>query len=135
MRGKDAAQFFNQSLFRITPAYAGKSHQLHKLFKLHRDHPRLCGEKLELYVDLFHDKGSPPPMRGKVIKIIQTSCSWRITPAYAGKSLLEQEIYDTNTDHPRLCGEKSLTVDKTPFVLGSPPPMRGKVETQNLLTT
>ena len=66
-------------------------------------------------------------MRGKVIKIIQTSCSWRITPAYAGKSLLEQEIYDTNTDHPRLCGEKSLTVDKTPFVLGSPPPMRGKV--------
>ena len=74
-------------------------------------------------------------MRGKVIKIIQTSCSWRITPAYAGKSLLEQEIYDTNTDHPRLCGEKSLTVDKTPFVLGSPPPMRGKVETQNILTT
>ncbi len=33
-----------------------------------------------------------------------------------------------NGDHPRLCGEKFSASYIRSFVLGSPPPMRGKVE-------
>ena len=29
----------------ITPAYAGKSHELRRLTVRSRDHPRVCGEK------------------------------------------------------------------------------------------
>ena len=45
MRGKVSGCFFVEYLFRITPAYAGKSPQVHFKFELKR--------------------GSPPPMRGK----------------------------------------------------------------------
>ena len=46
MRGKVNIQEYNETLDRITPAYAGKS-RFHLILKLSpRDHPRLCGEKL-----------------------------------------------------------------------------------------
>ena len=66
MRGKGVSGFSLTSVYRITPAYAGKSAALSHKLRLGGDHPRLCGEKFKNYVDLFHDKGSPPPMRGKV---------------------------------------------------------------------
>ena len=34
-------------------------------------------------------------------------------------------------DHPRLCGEKTLTVPNVPADEGSPPPMRGKGDFTN----
>ena len=33
-------------------------------------------------------------------------------------------------DHPRLCGEKSPYLAQAPITEGSPPPMRGKVNSQ-----
>ena len=50
-----------------------------------------------------------------------------ITPAYAGKRLLEALEKIRNQDHPRVCGEKSLGLSLAFQVLGSPPRMRGKV--------
>ena len=38
-------------------------------------------------------------------------------------------------DHPRLCGEKALTVSTMLFQIGSPPPMRGKVIAMNTTQT
>ena len=107
MRGKVRAVHILRCNGGITPAYAGKSLR------------RNLVKQLNL--------GSPPPMRGKDTSGgILISCR-RITPAYAGKSLDMLGTGYRNRDHPRLCGEKFLTVDKTPLVLGSPPPMRGKV--------
>ncbi len=51
-------------------------------------------------------KGSPPPMRGKVILNHLEPLSRRITPAYAGKSRKSPKLRH--------------------FHRGSPPPMRGK---------
>ena len=50
------------------------------------DHPRLCGEKTTIWTKLITGTGSPPPMRGKDIKIFKSIALFRITPAYAGKS-------------------------------------------------
>ena len=50
--------------------------------------------------------GSPPPMRGKVVHDSDCLDTGRITPAYAGKSLLWLEQPVAFQDHPRLCGEK-----------------------------
>ena len=99
MRGKDGAITVVWEYFRITPAYAGKSEALASNpdaqedhprrcgCRFEWDHPRLCGEKFRIFCVKFFNKGSPPPMRGKVSGISSRLYESRITPAYAGKRL------------------------------------------------
>ena len=51
----------------------------------------------------------------------------RITPAYAGKRPGKTCFPGFPWDHPRLCGEKFDSWGALIWILGSPPPMRGKV--------
>ena len=67
-------------------------------------------------------------MRGKGLAAIQTDGSLRITPAYAGKRRSRHLSSALSWDHPRLCGEKLYEGGKNPCLVGSPPPMRGKVQ-------
>ena len=90
MRGKAHKSSGTAFSIRITPAYAGKSWNTSENVQPAQDHPRLCGEKFKNYVDLFHDKGSPPPMRGKVNHDRLYDADDRITPAYAGKSSMNE---------------------------------------------
>ena len=126
MRGKE----LNTVLFivsdGITPAYAGKSGVLRVAPSTLRDHPRVCGEKQMLAQAGRYWVGSPPRMRGKVVRTPPVVVVNGITPAYAGKSRSPAGCNCARTDHPRVCGEKYKvyvynTVDK-----GSPPRMRGK---------
>ena len=107
MRGKGVLFSTLYFRIRITPAYAGKSTSFRQLLYSCQDHPRLCGEKLLVSVKKSVMQGSPPPMRGK-------GASWKclidckgITPAYAGKSVVQNFFVPFRQDHPRLCGEKS----------------------------
>ena len=85
MRGKVSFGVVEDILDRITPAYAGKSWEYVLVYKLDRDHPRLCGEKNDTSRTSPSTSGSPPPMRGKVLKTMPKQKHCRITPAYAGK--------------------------------------------------
>ena len=76
------------------------------------DHPRTCGEKLNIWTQKELIEGSPPHMRGKVETKNFLKEVFRITPAHAGKS-----------------GENVLPFNQ---ILGSPPHMRGKVRTFSL---
>ena len=109
MRGKASTCALVLSSFRITPAYAGKRLHQGRSHLLYQDHPRLCGEKSRLIWTAHPMQGSPPPMRGKVICLKDTSPCSRITPAYAGKRSGTDLYRIENKDHPRLCGEK-LTI-------------------------
>ena len=73
MRGKVNATQILPIAMRITPAYAGKRHYYDVSYVGGEDHPRLCGEKLPLLLNLSLRPGSPPPMRGKVIVISSPS--------------------------------------------------------------
>ena len=127
MRGKAVRCAVRKSCRRITPAYAGKSLPSLPPAGTAEDHPRLCGEKFSFLVPPFWAVGSPPPMRGKV-SIADNYCLDRgITPAYAGKRSWRLKPDINLQDHPRLCGEKSILRDLYRLILGSPPPMRGKV--------
>ena len=66
-------------------------------------------------------------MRGKVLRFTQKAYIRRITPAYAGKSCASHFVKCSQRDHPRLCGEKGSNGCSFPVLIGSPPPMRGKV--------
>ena len=68
VRGKAKGDELGLSQTRITPACAGKSN----LFVFRRiepkDHPRVCGEKVDLARMPASKPGSPPRMRGKGLK-------------------------------------------------------------------
>ena len=111
---------------RITPAYAGKRYTPKQKKRCCQDHPRLCGEKFLIPSTIALKMGSPPPMRGKATLYIDQLATFRITPAYAGKSSRYGLFCAENKDHPRLCGEKRHFALLWLPVVGSPPPMRGK---------
>ena len=126
MRGKDAiaGQAFED--IGITPAYAGKSAASVCPVTFTRDHPRVCGEKRPEPGTGRQQEGSPPRMRGKVWCAELRRISERITPAYAGKSIVDSRNMTGNGDHPRVCGEKLECGAAGYCYLGSPPRMRGK---------
>ena len=86
MRGKAAILIYLLFPFGITPAYAGKRYLRYIVESDSEDHPRLCGEKHSINMTITHILGSPPPMRGKVLRQFHLHKPLRITPAYAGKS-------------------------------------------------
>ena len=106
MRGKVTKCLIVWHVMRITPAYAGKRKIPQIVASKCRDHPRLCGEKVDSTFSLLIVRGSPPPMRGKVPVFGALMLIGRITPAYAGKSVPDSVIVNFVKDHPRLCGEK-----------------------------
>ena len=55
-----------------------------------------------------------------------------ITPAYAGKRLAKKMMLSTMKDHPRVCGEKTVSVPAPVVARGSPPRMRGKAPLQSV---
>ncbi len=127
MRGKAYVQPVIVGHDGITPAHAGKRSD--KTLEDFRgwDHPRPCGEKVGVRVKVLFGKGSPPPMRGKVVLPYGHGKVSGITPALAGKSLSLRCASSRRRDHPRPCGEKRAIRHIPAAGAGSPPPMRGKV--------
>ena len=131
MRGKDNAAFKVCHMYGITPAYAGKRQTRALLNTAMRDHPRVCGEKPTVPAVGTLLAGSPPRMRGKVCTSTADSAPQGITPAYAGKRRLPYSLFEHLKDHPRVCGEKSISILFAQLEEGSPPRMRGKVALHN----
>ena len=91
----------------ITPACAGKRTRHTAEGRVHRDHPRVCGEKSRPSCRSSAARGSPPRVRGKAAAVCNRDCHVGITPACAGKSPLLPVLAASAWDHPRVCGEKS----------------------------
>ena len=86
MQGKGGGPRAYQCPWRITPAYAGKSHLHRKSLPAAGDHPRMCGEKSVIIDPVMLWSGSPPHVRGKGRRRVRQAGRAGITPAYAGKS-------------------------------------------------
>ena len=94
MRGKAPFPSGAFSKGGITPAYAGKRISVPSIQSGAGDHPRVCGEKLTFGLGSSIRTGSPPRMRGKAAGFGLFLDVPGITPAYAGKSLLDIFIFD-----------------------------------------
>ena len=90
------------------------------------DHPRVCGEKGSSLHTTSVSPGSPPRVRGKEKKGFGGFVNTRITPACAGKSRSRKSKGIISKDHPRVCGEKRITLAPGVRFPGSPPRVRGK---------
>ena len=70
-------------------------------------------------------------MRGKVCVVSHDAFTHGITPACAGKRLRSCRPWNRPMDHPRLCGEKTISSCRIRRNSGSPPRMRGKVHAKD----
>ena len=125
-RGKVPETYRYVAGYGITPAWAGKSHLGVFCREPHRDHPRVGGEKRDTESREDSILGSPPRGRGKVKTCTACKETFRITPAWAGKSGLSLQSTLLSGDHPRVGGEKKLIRKTLLTMLGSPPRGRGK---------
>ena len=112
----------------ITPARAGKTSGSLTATGAGGDHPRACGENRIRLVQSTLSDGSPPRVRGKRRISSLPACSMRITPARAGKTMLELGPEWLDEDHPRACGENPSSGREKCRKFGSPPRVRGKRE-------
>ena len=125
MRGAVVTHPATLDYHRITPAYAGSRARYRSPACLLEDHPRVCGEQKNVDLVIDFEEGSPPRMRGAESLFLVGIVAPRITPAYAGSSLV---IFNTSflfMDHPRVCGEQLLAKWSFSHIIGSPPRMRG----------
>ena len=106
MRGKVLRRNADHAAGGITPACAGKSFSRSPIPRKIRDHPRVCGEKTVRAVTVPTVLGSPPRVRGKDANDHFPVGTRRITPACAGKRVVEPRSAEMDEDHPRVCGEK-----------------------------
>ena len=127
MRGKPNVPVGNQSVYRITPACAGKTIRAVLKSVGLRDHPRMCGENTQLILNTIPTPGSPPHVRGKPDGLYENHTSIRITPACAGKTCNLLVLIWGDQDHPRMCGENIDNTIAPTGTLGSPPHVRGKL--------
>ena len=86
VRGRAFLVHLPQYLHRITPACAGKSAPATRSTPCPGDHPRVCGEELEIPDVQLPGEGSPPRVRGRGSLSEEERKEIRITPACAGKS-------------------------------------------------
>ena len=126
MRGKQDLQIAPKVIHRITPAHAGKTDWRSRTSKMFSDHPRACGENIQVCFIFRAFRGSPPRMRGKPAQSGRDATIARITPAHAGKTFRSALSSARFADHPRACGENVLDILNQPSESGSPPRMRGK---------
>ena len=88
MRGTPVARNIPSGSPRITPAHAGNTQRRRHQQWCLRDHPRTCGEHLRLKLYALYPVGSPPHMRGTLLRNWVQEHGGRITPAHAGNTLL-----------------------------------------------
>ena len=65
MRGKVEVEVADELTAGITPAYAGKSDLRCVVAVVIQDHPRICGEKVLLYLKSLSQLGITPAYAGK----------------------------------------------------------------------
>ena len=81
---------------RITPACAGRRYCLLFSVLVGWDHPRVCGEKRRSGFTLPIATGSPPRVRGEALTLQKQQTFAGITPACAGRSLLQPQIHSVS---------------------------------------
>ena len=125
MRGAPQAVRYGGRFPGIIPACAGST--FHPLAPCHipRDHPRMCGEHVNINGKMAAYTGSSPHVRGALhLSVLRV---WRhgIIPACAGSTHLLQHGQTRHGDHPRMCGEHSVEQCQAGAHEGSSPHVRG----------
>ena len=125
MRGALYTAAKHQLLGIIIPADAGSTTGPCASTTPTRDHPRGCGEHSWFLRSIGCSLGSSPRMRGAQLARLCLSLLVGIIPADAGSTSDSAPSDASPRDHPRGCGEHSLSRPAAGMWAGSSPRMRG----------
>ncbi|KAB7789960.1 hypothetical protein F7D09_1510 [Bifidobacterium leontopitheci] len=109
----------------IIPACAGNTMLAHARNRPPWDHPHVCGEHPSLIETCTPEQGSSPRMRGTLVALVGREVRRGIIPAYAGNTSRSSPPSLQAWDHPRVCGEHSMSLRVHSASPGSSPRMRG----------
>ena len=84
----------------------------------------MCGKDTITMDDVFVVWGSPPHVRERHQEPYWSSDTYRITPACAGKTSVDQDNCNVSWDHPRMCGKDPPVNRLFQCRIGSPPHVR-----------
>ena len=126
MRGKRVPQKLPAARRRNIPAYAGKTYARVPEPHACAEHPRVCGENFGGVLETLGEKGTSSRMRGKPSSDSPAWSAIRNIPAYAGKTVYIGMVYDSTSEHPRVCGENLPAYPLAYRNRGTSPRMRGK---------
>ena len=125
MRGTLTEQWEPRIAERIIPACAGNSRTSGRSGRARSDHPRVCGELSCRLGGQRRGVGSSPRVRGTRHRGLVRSRFGRIIPACAGNSPSRSRPARPATDHPRVCGELTISTGMLGPHDGSSPRVRG----------
>ena len=125
MRGAPRTLPIGHGIGGIIPAYAGSTRIVKARCGGLRDHPRVCGEHARTSLSNVYESGSSPRMRGAHGTDSLRRSDAGIIPAYAGSTRSNPFIARPQSDHPRVCGEHSVSQPCKWRCTGSSPRMRG----------
>ena len=112
----------------IIPACAGNTVPTPGRVILTRDHPRVRGEHWHKRDGRRTLLGSSPRARGTPVHRVVEFGKTGIIPACAGNTICEVQMVSKKRDHPRVCGEHTMSRYPISHVTGSSPRVRGTLE-------
>ena len=125
LRGTRPKTYPRRRFFGIIPALAGNTGCDGFRVVPFWDHPRACGEHIDVMRSQEPRGGSSPRLRGTRCPVSPAAACPRIIPALAGNTVVEGTGLWLRWDHPRACGEHVGSVVHRVEHLGSSPRLRG----------
>src|SRR6266540_3590919 len=113
-----------------TPAYAGNARSRPLSSSPSRDHPRVRGERARPTAPSRHARGPPPRTRGTHPQRPGDVLQVGTTPAYAGNAARACSPARGAGDHPRVRGERAVSLHDLANTRGPPPRTRGTRDDQ-----
>ena len=110
---------------RFIPACAGNAFPQERLVISNTVHPRMRGERVVIVVPASVLPGSSPHARGTLRILIRRKPEKRFIPACAGNACPLFSIGHENPVHPRMRGERVISLRYDGFKGGSSPHARG----------
>ena len=105
--GKRQATAPHQQRHRFTPVRTGKRNRMPHSPRCRPVHPRAYGEEHNASRRSTSDAGSPPCVRGRVIRVLLQPWLFRFTPVRTGKRQWPATTAGRRAVHPRAYGEET----------------------------
>ena len=128
VRGTHKGRLPQRDRPRFIPACAGNAGRMRPSGRFQTVHPRMCGERYDGVAMLQLGSGSSPHVRGTPRDAYELADAMRFIPACAGNASATYWPPAISSVHPRMCGERSVSLSTAAVKCGSSPHVRGTRE-------
>ena len=125
LRGTPVNISSHERVHRFIPAFAGNAPRTGAQTGRCPVHPRVCGERVDQVRVVPVLRGSSPRLRGTRVHQGAEGLGERFIPAFAGNATARRASAQGGSVHPRVCGERRVSISTSGRICGSSPRLRG----------